>query len=165
LRVPSRALALAAVLAATGCAMPTHPDSAAAPSNPLNPAAVQSIRSREPIAAREAAREALSCRAVELERGSGGCARRNVEGIVAVAFLHAAQHPARVVEQLHSGVLTLGPLEATRKACGDEARHLERVYLDALAHADATLVQMRSPQQMRIIASNGITLTFSRAGQ
>lgn len=165
LRVPSRALALAAVLAATGCAMPTHPDSAAAPSNPLNPAAVQllddtswvlrSVQKSDGHNALDVPASATAAPTLELDSTTG---ERLASGF---AGCNRFSGPYR----LHSGVLTLGPLAATRKACGDEARHLERVYLDALAHADATLVQMRSPQQMRIIASNGITLTFSRAGQ
>ena len=40
--------------------------------------------------------------------------------------------------------------------------NLRNAYLDALEHTSTTLVQMRSPQQMRIVTTSGITLTFAR---
>jgi heat shock protein HslJ len=162
LRASLRALALTAALAVAGCAMPTHPDSAAGPSNPLNPAAVQLLddtswvlRSVQDSAgqnvldvpASDAAAPTLTLDTTSGQRlasGFAGCNRFSG------------------TYRLHSGVLALGPLSATRKTCTEQAGRLERAYLDALARADSTLVQMRPPQQMRIIASNGITLTFAR---
>ncbi len=164
-RLPSRALALAAALAVTGCAMPKHPDSAAGPSNPLNPAAVQLLDDTRwvlqsaqtsdgrpafdvPVDPAEAPTLVLDTMSGErLASGYGGCNR--FSGTYA----------------LRSGALVLGTLSTTRKACAAGAARLEHAYLDALAHVDTTLVQMRPPQQMRIIASNGTTLTFAREGR
>ena len=162
LRVRSRASALAAALAMTGCSMPTHPDSAAGPSNPLNPAAVQLLDDTSWV--------------LRSAQTSGGQSAFDVPAAQAAAptLTLAARSGQRLASgfagcnrfsgsyTLHSGELSLGPLATTRKACGKDAEQLEHAYLGVLAHIGSTLVQMRPPQQMRIIASNGITLTFAR---
>ncbi|RDU96475.1 META domain-containing protein [Trinickia dinghuensis] len=158
----SRVGALAAVLAVAGCAMPTHPDSAAGPSNPLNPAAVQLLDGTSWVLRSAQTSDGKSAFALppaetaaptlKLDTASG---QRRASG-----FAGCNQFSGSYM--LHSGGLTLGPLATTGKTCGQDAEHLEHAYLDVLSHIESTLVQMRPPQQMRIIASNGITLTFAR---
>lgn len=153
----------AAALAVAACTMPTHPDSEAGPSNPLNPAAVQLLDNTSwvlqsaqtsdghpvfDVPANQAAAPTLTLDTRSGERRASGFAGCNRFG---------------GAYALTSGKLTFGPLAATRMACGETADRIERTYLDALAHAGATLVQMQPPQQMRIIATTGVTLTFARA--
>ncbi len=161
-RLLSCAGAFAAVLAVAGCAMPMHPDSAAGPSNPLNPAAVQlldgtnwvlqSAQTSDGHAAFGVPANQRTAPTLTLDTTSG---QRRASG-----FAGCNRFSGRYA--LGSGKLTLDAITTTRKACGAEADGLERAYLDALAHIGATLVQMRPPQQMRIIATTGITLTFAR---
>lgn len=159
------ALTLAAALALAGCAMPTHPDSGAGPSNPLNPAAVQllddtswrlqSAQTSDGHRAFDVPVDAAAAPTLTLDTRSGQRLANGFAGCNRFSGPYA----------LRSGELSLGPLATTRKACGADADRLERAYLDVLAHIDATLVQMRPPQQMRIVASNGVTLTFAREGR
>ena len=164
-RLPSCASVLAAALAVAGCAMPTHPDSSAGPSNPLNPAAVQllddtswilqSARTSDAHPAFEVPADPADAPTLELDTRSGQRYASGFTGCNRFSGPYA----------LRGGALTLAPLTTTRKACAANAERLERAYLDVLTHIDTTLVQMRPPQQMRIIASNGVTLTFERKGQ
>ena len=156
------ALAVAACAAAAGCAMPTHPDSAAGPSNPLNPAAVQllddtswvlqSAQTSEGHTAFDVPDNPAAAPTLKLATTSG---QRRAEGFSGCNRFSGPY-------ALKSGRLALGPLIATQMACGPEADRLGHAYLDALAHTSTTLVQMRSPQQMRIVTTSGVTLTFVR---
>jgi heat shock protein HslJ len=160
--VPTCAAALAAALAVAGCAMPAHPDSDAGPSNPLNPAAVQllddsnwvlqSAQTSDAQRAFDVPADPAAAPTLQLDTRSG---QRRATGFAGCNRFSGAY-------RLRSGALTLGPLATTRKACGEQADRLERAYLDAITHIDTTLVQMRPPEQMRIVASNGVTLTFTR---
>jgi heat shock protein HslJ len=160
--LPSYASALAAALAVAGCAMPTHPDSDAGPSNPLNPAAVQllddtrwilqSAQTSDAQRAFDVPADPAAAPTLKLDTQSG---QRRASGFAGCNRFSGSY-------TLHSGALTLGPLATTRKACAFDADRLERAYLDAMAHIDTTLVQMRPPQQLRVVASNGVTLTFAR---
>ncbi len=160
--LPLCTTALATALAVGGCAMPTHPDTDAGPSNPLNPAAVQllddtrwvlqSAQTSDAQRAFEVPADPAAAPTLELDTQSG---QRRAAGF---AGCNRFSGPYT----LRSGALTLGPLATTRKTCGQDADRLERAYLDAISHIDTTLVQMRPPQQMRIVASNGVTLTFTR---
>ena len=162
IRALALTLAVAACAAAAGCAMPTHPDSAAGPSNPLNPAAVQllddtswvlqSAQTSDGHAAFAVPGDASAAPTLKLVTTSG---QRRAEGF---AGCNRFAGPYA----LKSGRLALGPLLATQMACGPDADRLERAYLDALANTSTTLVQMRPPQQMRIVTTSGITLTFTR---
>ncbi|MGN6668113.1 MAG: META domain-containing protein [Trinickia sp.] len=164
-RLSSPALALAAALAVAGCAMPQHPDSAAGPSNPLNPAAVQllddtrwilqSAQTSEGRPAFDVPADPAAAPTLALDATSG---ERLASGFTGCNRFSGSY-------DLRSGELVLGALSTTRKACAAGAARLEHAYLDALAHVDTTLVQMRPPQQMRLIASNGTTLTFAREGR
>ncbi|PMS18799.1 hypothetical protein C0Z18_15820 [Trinickia dabaoshanensis] len=164
-RLPPCALALAAAFAVAGCAMPTHPDSAAGPSNPLNPAAVQllddthwvlqSAQTSDGRSAFEVPADKTAVPTLALDATSGQRLASGFSGCNRFSGTYA----------LRAGGLTFGPLATTRRACGADAGRLEQAYLAALSHIDTTLVQMRPPQQMRIVASNGVTLTFAREGQ
>lgn len=154
--------AIAAALAVAGCAMPRHPDSAAGPSNPLNPAAVQlldgthwvleSAQTSDGHAAFGVPADPKAAPTLTLDTTSG---QRRASG-----FAGCNQFSGPYT--LGSGKLTLDSITTTRKTCGAEADALERAYLDTLTHVSATLVQMRPPQQMRIIAATGVTLIFAR---
>jgi heat shock protein HslJ len=158
----ARVLAALACAAAAGCAMPTHPDAAAGPSNPLNPAAVQllddtswvlqSAQTSDGHAAFDVPASAAAAPTLKLATTSG---QRRAEGF---AGCNRFAGPYA----LTSGRLSFGPLVATQMACGPDADRLEQAYLDALSHASTTLVQMRPPQEMRIVTSGGVTLTFAR---
>jgi len=155
-------LAAAACAAAAGCAMPTHPDSAAGPSNPLNPAAVQllddtswvlqSAQTSDGHAAFDVPNNPAAAPTLKLVTTSG---QRHAEGFSGCNRFSGPY-------ALKSGRLALGPLVATQMACGPDADRIEHAYLDALEHSSTTLVQMRSPQQMRIVTTSGVTLTFAR---
>lgn len=154
--------AFAVALALAGCKMPTHPDSAAGPGNPLNPAGVQLLDDTSWVLKRAQTsdgRPALDVPAAQtaaptltLDTNSG---QRRASGFAGCNRFSGTYN-------LASGNMTFGPLATTRKACGPDADRLEQAYLDALAHVGTTLVQMRPPQELRIIATTGLTLTFAR---
>ena len=156
------AFAVAVALALAGCTMPTHPDSAAGPGNPLNPAGVQLLDDTSWVLKRAQTsdgRPALDVPAdptaaptLTLDTNSG---QRRASGFAGCNRFSGTYN-------LASGNMTFGPLATTRKTCGPDADRLEQAYLDALAHIGTTLVQMRPPQEMRIIATTGLTLTFAR---
>jgi heat shock protein HslJ len=158
----ARVLAALACAAAAGCAMPTHPDAAAGPSNPLNPAAVQllddtgwvlqSAQTSDGRAAFDVPADPAGAPTLKLATTSG---QRRAQGFAGCNRFSGSY-------ALKSGRLALGPLVATQMACGPDANRLEHAYLDALAHTSTTLVQMRPPQQLRIVTSGGVTLTFAR---
>lgn len=164
-RLPSYALALAAALAVAGCAMPTHPDSAAGPSNPLNPAAVQLLDDTRWVLKSAQTSEGHTAFEVPADKGAAPTLVLDATSGQRLASGFSGCNRFSGTYMLRNGGLTFGPLATTRNACGADAGRLSQAYLDVLAHIDTTLVQMRPPQEMRIIASNGITLTFAREGQ
>lgn len=164
-RLPSRVLALAQALALAGCAMPTHPDSAAGPSNPLNPAAVQLLDDTSWILQSAQTSDGRTAFDVPADRAAAPTLVLDTLSGQRLASGFAGCNRFSGPYALRSGELVLGALSTTRKVCAAGADRLERAYLDALGHIDATLVQIRPPQQMRIIASNGTTLTFAREGR
>lgn len=164
-RLPWRAGALAAAALATACAMPTHPDSAAPPSDPFNPAATQLLddtswvltsgktaAGRPLDAAHDAGQEPVT---LVFSTASGARRANGFAGCNRFAGSYA----------LKNGALSFGPLTATRMACADGRGELEHAYLGALAHVAKTGVQMRAPQQLQIVGEDGTTLTFARAAQ
>jgi len=163
--LPSCTLVLAAALAVAGCAMPTHPDSAAGPSNPLNPAAVQLLDDTRWVLQSAQTSEGRTAFEVPTDKGAAPTLVLDATSGQRRAGGFSGCNRFSGSYMLREGGLTFGPLATTRNACGADAGRLGQAYLDALAHIDTTLVQMRPPQQMRIIASNGITLTFAREGQ
>ncbi|WP_116137250.1 META domain-containing protein [Trinickia diaoshuihuensis] len=164
-RLPPCALAAAALLAVAGCAMPTHPDSAAGPSNPLNPAAVQLLDDTHWVLQSAQTSEGHTAFDVPADRAAAPTLLLDTTSGQRLASGFAGCNRFSGTYALRGGGLTFGPLATTRKACGADAARLEKAYLDVLQRIDTTLVQMRPPQQMRIVASNGTTLTFAREGQ
>lgn len=164
-RLPLRAGVLAAALAVAACTMPTHPDSAAGPSNPLNPAAVQLLDDTSWVLQSAQTSDGRSVLDVPADKAAAPTLAFSTRSGQRRASGFAGCNRFSGAYALTSGKLTFDALVATRMACGEKADRLERVYLDVLGHADATLVQMRPPQQMRIISTTGITLTFAREGQ
>lgn len=157
-------LALMAV-ALAACSMPTHPDSSAPPSDPFNPAAVQLLDDTSwTLAAwkmadgreRDVAALGLDVRpTLVLSTASG---QRRASGFAGCNRFGGAY-------TLKDGLLSFGPLIATRMACGSARNSLEAAYLDALAHVGKTGVQWRSPPQLQIVTADGTTLTFQAAGR
>lgn len=167
-RVARRALRLSLMFVAaalTACAMPTHPDSAAPPSDPFNPAAVQLLDDTSwTLAAwktadgreRDIATLGLDVRpTLVLSTASG---QRRAQGFAGCNRFSGTY-------SLKEGLLAFGPLVATRMACGNARDALERAYLDALTHAGKTGVQWRSPPQLQIVTADGATLMFQAAGR
>ena len=153
----------AAALAA--CAMPTHPDTSAPPSDPFNPAAVQLLDNTSwTLAAwktadgreRDVAALGLDVRPTLVLSTSTG--RRRAQGFAGCNRFNGAY-------TLKDGLLSFGTLAATRMACGNARDALERDYLDALAHVGKTGVQWRSPVQLQIVTADGATLTFRAASR
>jgi len=155
-------LTLAACLLVAGCAIPTHPDSAAGPSNPLNPAAVQLLDDTSWVLKRAQTSDGSSAFDVPTDKTAAPTLTLDTRSGQRRASGFAGCNRFSAAYELTSGKLTFDELATTRKACGAAADRLERAYLDALRHTGATLVQMRPPQEMRIIATTGLTLTFLR---
>lgn len=166
--LPSRLGTLAAMLAlagcvlVAGCAIPTHPDSAAGPSNPLNPAAVQLLDDTSWVLERAQTSDGNTAFDVPTDKAAAPTLVLDTHSGQRRASGFAGCNRFSAPYELTSGKLTFDALVTTRKACGAEADRIERAYLDALEHAGAALVQMRPPQEMRIIATTGLTLTFLR---
>jgi heat shock protein HslJ len=154
------ALAAAALLAA--CAMPTHPDSAAPPSDPFNPAAAQLLDDTSWVLTNG---KAADGRPLELAHDAGqapvtlvfstASGQRRASGIAGCNRFTASY-------ALKNGALSFGPLNTTRLSCAGALGTLEHTYLDALAHVAKTGVQMHPPPQLEIVAEDGTTLTFAR---
>jgi heat shock protein HslJ len=166
----------AAVLAAacamlTACAMPAHPDSAASPSDPFNPAATQLLddtawtlvgwqtadgRSREIASRNDTSQgETASLPTLVFSTATGQRLASGFAGCNRFAGPYA----------LKNGKLSFGPLVATRMACPGARGELEHAYLDALAHIGKTGVQWRAPRQLQIVTVDGATLRFTAASR
>lgn len=163
-------VAACAMLAA--CAMPTHPESAAPPSDPFNPAATQLIDDTSWTltgwqtadgATREIAGAAKDANGGDSERAptlvlSTATGQRQASGF---AGCNRFTGPYA----LKSGKLSFGPLATTRMACPGSRGELEHAYLDALAHIAKTGVQWRAPQRLEIVTEDGAILRFDAAGR
>lgn len=166
-RAPAYGGPLAAVLCAAlaGCAIPTHPDSNAGPSNPLNPAAVQLLDGTSWVLRSAQTSDGRPALAMPADKAQAPTLAFDTTSGQRRASGFAGCNRFSGPYTLRSGTLTLGPLATTRQRCGEDADRLERTYLDALANIGTTLVQMRAPQEIRIIATTGVTLTFAREAQ
>jgi heat shock protein HslJ len=154
---------MAAALA--GCAMPTHPDSAAPPSDPFNRAAVQLLDDTSwTLAAwktadgreRDVAALGLDVRPTLVLSTATG--QRRAQGFAGCNRFNG-------VYTLKDGQLSFGTFVTTRMACGSSRDALERDYLDALTHVGKTGVQWHSPPRLQIVTADGATLTFQAAGR
>jgi heat shock protein HslJ len=152
---------LAAALLTAGCAMPQHPDSAAPPTDPYNPAATQLLddtqwellnwtdASGKPRALTQGD-QALT---LDFSTDSG---RRRASG-----FSGCNRYIGTY--DLKNGKLSFGPLAGTRMACvSDVGAALEQPYLDALAHVAKSGVQMNPPQALELTLDDGQILAFER---
>src|SRR6185437_1919403 len=133
-RTAIAALSVAALLSA--CAIPKHPDSAAAAPDPFNPAAAQLLDDTSWV--------------LSGWKQADGTARA----------LPSADQGEPITLTLSTKT---GQLGATRMACNTPGGKIEGAFLDALTHIERTGVQMRAPQQMELVLDNGDTLTFDRS--
>ena len=159
------AMTCASVLA--GCALPTHPDSAAPPTDPYNPAATQLLDDTQwqltswinadgkarpvPTAGTDGEPITLNLSTANGQRKANGFAGCN-------RFMGTYD--------LNGGKLSFGPLAGTRMACASgPGSALETPFLDGLASIEKTGVQMRPPQQLQITLKNGDVMTFTQSAK
>ena len=159
------AVTCASVLA--GCALPTHPDSAAPPTDPYNPAATQLLDDTQwqltswinadgkarpvPTAGTDGEPITLNLSTANGQRRANGFAGCN-------RFMGTYD--------LNGGKLSFGPLAGTRMACASgPGSALETPFLDGLASIEKTGVQMRPPQQLQITLKNGDVMTFTQSAK
>jgi heat shock protein HslJ len=159
------AMTCASVLA--GCALPTHPDSAAPPTDPYNPAATQLLDDTQwqltswinadgkarPVPAGGTDGEPIT---LNLSTANG---QRKANGF-------AGCNRFMGTYDLNGGKLSFGPLAGTRMACASgPGSALETPFLDGLASIEKTGVQMRPPQQLQITLKNGDVMTFTQSAK
>lgn len=155
------ALVLGGALA--GCALPTHPDSAAPPTDPYNPAATQLLDDTQwQLAtwtdASGRARKIPDATPLTLNLSTDGGQRR------ANGFSGCNRFAGTY--DLTDGKLTFGPLAGTRMACAPgPASALEQPFLQGLAGIEKTGVQMRPPRELQITLKTGDVLTFNEHTQ
>jgi len=159
------AMTCASMLA--GCALPTHPDSAAPPTDPYNPAATQLLDDTQwqltswinadgkarpvPTAGTDGEPITLNLSTANGQRKANGFAGCN-------RFMGTYD--------LNGGKLSFGPLAGTRMACASgPGSALETPFLDGLASIEKTGVQMRPPRQLQITLKNGDVMTFTQSAK
>ena len=165
-------LAFGAALA--GCTMPTHPDSAAPPTDPYNPAATQLLDDTQwqltswanadgktrpvPSGSADAAGSSASGAPITLNFSTQGGQRK------ANGFSGCNRFTGTY--DLAGGKLSFGPLASTRMACAPgPGSALEQPFLQGLADIEKTGVQMQPPQQLQITLKNGDVMTFTQAAK
>jgi heat shock protein HslJ len=153
---------VAAAALVTGCAMPKHPDTAAPPTDPYNPAATQLLDdtqwdlSRWTDASgkpRAVPQRSDNHRPLSLDFSTES-GHRQASGFSGCNRFSGTY-------DLKDGKVTFGPLTGTKAACASGAP-LEKPYLDALAHVAKSGVQMNPPQSLELSVDDGQTLTFAR---
>jgi heat shock protein HslJ len=147
--------------------MPTHPDSAAPPTDPYNPAATQLLDDTQwqltswinadgkarPVPAGGTDGEPIT---LNLSTANG---QRRANGF-------AGCNRFMGTYDLNGGKLSFGPLAGTRMACATgPGSALETPFLDGLASIEKTGVQMRPPQQLQITLKNGDVMTFTQSAK
>jgi heat shock protein HslJ len=165
-------LAFGAALA--GCTMPTHPDSAAPPTDPYNPAATQLLDDTQwqltswanadgktrPVPSNLAGAVAGSADGAPITLNfstQGG--QRKTNGFSGCNRFTGTY-------DLAGGELSFGPLASTRMACAaGPGSALEQPFLQGLADIEKTGVQMQPPQQLQITLKNGDVMTFTQAAK
>jgi heat shock protein HslJ len=167
-RASSRFLSCLATLAAAafvaGCALPQHPDTAAPPTDPYNPAATQllddtqwdltrwSDANGQPRALPQSSQPGSQPLSLDFSTESGHRRASGFSGCNRFTGTYA----------LKDGKLSFGPLAGTRMACAGAAASLEQPYLDGLAHVAKSGVQMNPPQALELTLDNGQVLIFAR---
>ncbi|MEX3957099.1 META domain-containing protein [Trinickia sp. EG282A] len=165
-------VAVCAMLAA--CALPTHPESAAPPSDPFNPAATQLLDDTSWTLASwqtagGATRQIAGAGAEGTKDATGGDREAAPTLVLSTATGErrasgfAGCNRFSGPYALKSGKLALGPLATTRMACSGSRGELEHAYLDALAHIAKTGVQWRTPHRLELVTEDGATLSFDAA--
>lgn len=166
------ALAFSAALA--GCTMPTHPDSAAPPTDPYNPAATQLLDDTQwqlaswtnadgktrPVPSDPAGASVGSAGEAPITLNfSTLSGQRKANGFSGCNRFTGAY-------DLAGGELSFGPLAGTRMACAaGPGSALEQPFLQGLADIEKTGVQMQPPQRLQITLKNGDVMTFTQAAK
>jgi heat shock protein HslJ len=160
-RAALAALSVAALLGA--CAIPKHPDSAAAAPDPFNPAAVQLLDDTSWVLSAWKQADGTARAIPSTDQGgpitlmlSTSKGQRHASGFSGCNRFMGTY-------ALKDGKLSFGPLAGTRMACTSPGGNIEGAFLDALTRIERTGVQMREPQQMQLTLDNGDTLTFDRS--
>ncbi len=154
--------ALAATTLVSACTLPKHPDSAAPPTDPYNPATTQLLDDTQWQLTRwtdasgqprtvPGADQGAQPLTLDLSTESG---RRRVSGFAGCNRFNGTY-------DLKDGKISFGPLAVTRMACTTSAGALEQPYLDALAHVARSGVQMNPPPSLELTLEDGQTLTFA----
>ncbi len=146
---------------------PTHPDSAAPPTDPYNPAATQLLDDTQwqltswtnadgkarPVPAAGTDGEPIT---LNLSTANG---QRKANGFAGCNHFTGTY-------DLNGGKLSFGPLASTRMACAaGPGSALETPFLQGLADIEKTGVQMRPPQQLQITLKNGDVMTFTQSAK
>lgn len=155
------AIACAGMIA--GCALPTHPDSAAPPTDPYNPAATQLLDDTQWDLTDWTDAKGQP-RAVPKPADAGGPITLNLSTDGGHRRLNGLSGCNRYTGEyeLAAGKLSIGPLAGTRMACAPgPGATLEQGYLSGLTGIAKTGVQMRPPKQLQITLDNGDVMTFA----
>jgi len=160
--------------ALAGCTMPTHPDSAAPPTDPYNPAATQLLDDTQWQLTSWANADGKMRPVPSNPAGAAG----GSAGGAPITLNFSTQGGQRKTNgfsgcnrftgtyDLAGGELSFGPLASTRMACAPgPGSALEQPFLQGLADIGKTGVQMQPPQQLQITLKNGDVLTFTQGAQ
>jgi heat shock protein HslJ len=170
-------VSIAAVVFGTalaGCTMPTHPDSAAPPTDPYNPAATQLLDDTQwqltSWADADGKTRPVPPKPAGSADGSAGAApitlNFSTQGGQRRANGFSGCNRFTGTYDLTDGKLSFGPLASTRMACAPgPGSALEQPFLAGLTSIDKTGVQMQPPQQLQITLKNGDVMTFTQAAQ
>ncbi|KNE75293.1 Heat shock protein [Candidatus Burkholderia crenata] len=174
-------VSIAAVVFGTalaGCAMPTHPDSAAPPTDLYNPAATQLLDDTQwqltswtdadgktrPVPSNPAGSAVGS--AAGSAAGAPITLNFSTQGGQRKANGFSGCNRFTGTYDLIDGKLSFGPLASARMACTPgPGSALEQPFLQDLADIEKTGVQMRPPRQLQITLKNGDVMTFTQAAQ
>ena len=159
--------------ALAGCTMPTHPDSAAPPTDPYNPAATQLLDDTQwqltswadadgktrPVPSSSASSTSIAGGAPITLNFSTQGGQRKTNGFSGCNRFAGTY-------DLTDGKLSFGPLASTRMACAPgPGSALEQPFLQGLTDIEKTGVQMQPPQQLQITLKNGDVMTFTQSVQ
>nr|WP_277185618.1 META domain-containing protein [Caballeronia sp. BR00000012568055] len=154
---------LAAAAFVAGCALPQHPDTAAPPTDPYNPAATQLLDDTQWDLTRWSDANGQPRTLPSLPQSSQPLSLDfSTESGYRRASGFSGCNRFTGTYSLKDGKLALGPLAGTRMACAGAAASLEQPYLDALAHVAKSGVQMNPPQALELTLDNGQVLIFAR---
>jgi heat shock protein HslJ len=165
--VKSAVAVIMLAVALAGCTMPKHPDSAAPPTDPYNPAATQLLDDTQWDLATWTDTSG-QVRAVPQASDAGGPVTLNLSTAGGVRKVNGFSGCNRYTGEytLVSGKLSIGPLAGPRMACPPgSGPALEQPFLKALTSIQKTGVQMRPPQQLQLTLDNGDVMVFDQHGK